>query len=181
MWTVTSRYGTPVSCSTANWDGVLANGRTSCTVPPGQLSAAAGPYTVAVHYAGGGNVAPSMATLVQRVARAGSTTEAVVDPAVLPGNLVQIAAMVEGRPSNLETPTGTASFSVWEKGGQPIPCQAGATAPLVSGVAACSFLADSSPLASYTVKITYHGDGDFGSVTSKRVVTVRGGTVALQP
>jgi hypothetical protein len=51
----------------------------------------------------------------------------------------------------------------------------------VSGVAACSFLADSSPHASYFVKITYDGDGDFGSVTSKRVVTVGGGSVALQP
>jgi hypothetical protein len=181
MWTVTSRYGTPVSCSTANWGGGLANGRTSCTVPPGQLSAAAGPYTVAVHYAGGGNVAPSMATVVQRVARAGSTTEVVVNPTVLPGNLVQIAAMVEGRPSTLETPTGTVSFSVSEKGGQPILCQAGATAPLVSGVAGCSFLADSSPHASYSVKITYNGDGEFGSVTSKRVVTVRDGSVVLQP
>lgn len=122
-----------------------------------------------------------MATVVQRVARAGSTTEVVVNPTVLPGNLVQIAAMVEGRPSTLETPTGTVSFSVWEKGGQPILCQAGATAPLVSGVAACSFLADSSPHASYSVKITYYGDGDFGSVTSKRVVTVRDGSVVLQP
>jgi hypothetical protein len=119
--------------------------------------------------------------VVQRVARAGSTTEVVVNPTVLPGNLVQIAAMVEGRPSTLETPTGTVSFSVRERGGQPIPCQAGATAPLVSGVAACSFLAGSSPHASYFVKITYDGDGDFGSATSERVVTVGDGSVVLQP
>jgi len=181
MWTVTSRYGTPVSCPAVNSGRDPENGRTSCTVPPGQLSAGAGPYTVAVHYAGGGNVAPSMSTLVQRVARAGSTTEVVVNPTLLPGNLVQIAAMVGGRPSALETPTGIVTFSVREKGKQPITCQAGVTATLVSGVAACSFVADSSPHSHYFVKITYHGDGDFGSATAKRIVTVRSESVSLHP
>ena len=44
-----------------------------------------------------------------------------------------------------------------------------ATAPLVSRCTKrpCSFLADSSPHASYFVKITYDGDNDFGSVTSE--------------
>ncbi len=180
MWTVTSRYGTPVPCPTEDSGRAPANGRTSCTIPSGQLSAAAAPYTVAVHYAGGEDVAPSTTTMVQRVARAGSTTAVVVDPTLLPGNLVQMGALVEGSPATLKMPTGSATFSVRASTGQPIPCQTEGTATLTSGVAACNFAADPSTDATYFVKISYHGDGNFGSVTSTRVVTVRSGVVSLQ-
>jgi hypothetical protein len=181
MWTVTSRYGTPVPCPTGDSGRARANGRTSCTIPSGQLSAAAAPYTVAVHYAGGEDVAPATTTMVQRVARSASTTAVVVDPTLLPGNLVQLGALVEGRPANLKMPTGSATFSVRASTGQPIPCQTGDTSTLTSGAAACNFAADPSTDATYFVKISYHGDGNFGSVTSTRVVTVRSGVVSLQP
>jgi hypothetical protein len=181
-WTVTSAYGTPVQCLAADSGRDPTNGRTSCTVPPGQLSAAAGPYTVAVHYAGARNVAPSMATLVQRVARAGSTTEIEVDPELLHGHMVEIAAAVNSRPTGLKTPAGTVTFSVWGKTGQSIPCQADATVTLVTGVATCTFGVNASVQAPYFVKVTYHGDGDFSPTTSKmRVLMVRGQSVFFQP
>jgi hypothetical protein len=123
-----------------------------------------------------------MATLVQRVARAGSTTEIEVDPELLPGHMVEIAAAVNSRPTGLRTPAGTVTFSVWGKTGQSIPCQADATVTLVTGVATCTFGDNASVRAPYFVKVTYHGDGDFSPTTSKmRVLMVRGRSVFFQP
>ena len=172
-WAVTSVHGTPVSCVASNAGRDPANGRTACTVPPGQLAAANGPYTVSVRYAGAGSVAPSVATLEQRVARAGSQSGVRVTPTVLPGHLVQINAIVKGSPAASSQPTGKVRFAVWGATGKPIPCQAGPSALLSSGEASCVVPDTRSTHGPYYVKVTYRGDGNFAPSTSRmRSITV---------
>jgi Glycosyl hydrolase family 26 len=181
-WTVTSAQGTPVPCPASNASRDPANGQTACTVPPGKLAAADGPYTVSVRYAGGGNVAPSVATREQPVAKANSLSGVQVVPKLLRSHGVQIVAVVKGKTTAGSKPTGDVQFAVWGASGKGIPCQAGATTPLWSGVAACTVPDNASVHAPYFVRVTYGGDGNFAHSSSKmRAVTVHGRSVSFLP
>jgi Glycosyl hydrolase family 26 len=179
-WTVTGADGTPVPCQASNASRVPASGQTTCTVAPGTLAAADGPYTVSVRYAGGGDVAPSVATRKQRVAKASSLSVVKVTPKVLRGQGVQIIAVVKGNATVGSTPTGKVHFAVRGASGRSLPCQAGSTAPLSSGQATCVVPDNATVQAPYFVKVTYGGDGNFARSASKmRAVPVHGRAVSL--
>ena len=123
-------YGTPVSVflSFDRGQGLANEDAHVALSHPGQLSAAfAGPYRPsAVHYTGGGGRrSVDGHAWCNPTARAGSTTEGRRQSHRASGKPGPDCS--DGRRATLdsvETPTGTVSFSVWKRGGQPIPCQA---------------------------------------------------------
>jgi len=180
-WTVRSASGASVPCASAGQVSDQADAMTACTVPAGKLWAAAGPYTVSVDYAGGGNIAPAADSLVQHVVRANSLTNVRVGSTLLPGKRVQLVASIKARSATAGTPTGAVSFSVWDKTGRAIPCGAGDTDKLLSGKATCVF-GNTSAHAPYFVRVAYKGDGNFTASGSKvRGITVRQRHVSFLP
>jgi hypothetical protein len=180
-WTVTSRHGTAVPCAVSNAGRDPANGHTTCTVPSGQLAAADGPYTVSVRYGGGGNIAPSVATVERSVAKASSQSAVQLTPTLSGGHL-QVTAVVQGSSAATAatTPTGRVSFAVWGGPKKFIPCRAGNTASLSSGQATCHLANTSPDHALYIVKVSYSGDGNFNASSSKmRAVTVQAQSVSF--
>jgi hypothetical protein len=176
-WSVTSRTGTPVSCSSGNNVSNSRNGMTQCAVPAGMLSAGAGPYTISVRYKGADGVAPSAASLTQPVARASSTVRTASN--ALPSNEVEVVATVNTGTTGSNPPTGTVGFTLSVSSGNPPVCLGGNTVSVVSGQATCVLAGNVTARGLYYVSASYSGDSNFGpSVSRSQRVALPPGVVA---
>jgi hypothetical protein len=142
-----------------------STGMTTCTVPPHQLYADDGPYTVSVVYPGGGALRPSAASLKQAVVPAGSRTRLRLTPIVSAGEAPSITALVSGLPASAGTPRGAVRFFVAGSSGQMLHCRGGNTVALSSGRATCR-LAGLPQTGVLNVSADYRGDGNFTASTS---------------
>ncbi len=165
-WRITAASGVRIPCRSGDQGRVRAQGRTRCTVPGGKLSAADGPYTVSVRYAGAADVAPSSATLTQSVVKASSTTAIESISEVPPGNMVEIVAAVKAPSAGSTMPSGSVRFALWDQHGHRQQCLGGNTASLGLGVALC-VVAGTAPFPGVShVRATYNGDDNFVSSRS---------------
>ena len=165
-WRITAASGVQIPCRSGDPERARAQGRTRCTVPGRKLSAADGPYTVSVRYAGAADVAPSSATLTQSVVKASSTTDIESISEVPPGNMVEIVAAVKAPSAGSTMPSGSVRFALWDQHGHRQQCLGGNTASLGLGEALC-VVAGTAPFPGVShVRATYNGDDNFVSSRS---------------
>ncbi|BDM74734.1 hypothetical protein HEK616_82210 (plasmid) [Streptomyces nigrescens] len=138
----------------------------SATVTHVYASAANSPYTIAAHYSGDGNFAPSDDTLVHTVAPAATTTAVTssASPSAV-GQTVTLIARVTPVPPGAGAPTGSVTFDFGD--GSPT-----VTAPVLGNLATVTHAWTSTAGSPYTVTASYAGDGDFMASVGTAVQSV---------
>jgi large repetitive protein len=173
-WTIRSAGGPVVPCTTSDTTVDKGTGRTTCSVGPGKLFAANGPYTVSVTYSGDVNFASSTGTFTQNVSKAGSKVTLTTSGPAASGRPARITAIVGGVPASAGTPTGTVTFVLTSAKGAVVNCDSSNTSVLSAGVATCT-VSSALVLAGspYSVVATYNGDANFTtSVSSAKSIRV---------
>ena len=174
-WRITGASGGRVPCWTTDDTVNPTTGKVTCSVGPGELSAADGPYTVSVAYGGDANFTGSTGTFTQQITKAASWTSISVTGPVASGQPASITATVTGVPASAGTPTGTVTFSIVGASGPAVACVDGDAVPLRRGTATCrvpsGFVTAGSP---YTVSAAYGGDANFtASSSASKTVKVK--------
>jgi hypothetical protein len=171
QWTIANATATvTIPCSNGDPLKVKRTGVTTCSVGPGQLTAAGAPWSVSADYLGDGNYTTSNGSLTgaQRVHVSSSNTYVGISPNPPERNSAfHLTATVAG-PRLAGPPSGTVTFAFTPAGS--ITCDGGSNTISFSGAggAVCTF-ASGLPFVSggYVVSATYSGDGNLHSSTSK--------------